>query len=218
MASLREEMLGVIGDMCRDNLVLGTWGNVSVRESEASMLITPSGMNYDALAPVDLVSMTFNGETVRGRWKPSSEWRLHAAIYRGRADIGAIVHTHSVYATAFAVARMPIPAVVEDMVQVAGGSIDVAEYTLPGTEELAQKTLLALADKSAVLLASHGLVGVAGTLEEALKVCQIVEKTAQAALFARLLGPVHELSQEDIRAMRSFYLTSYGPEDRGEEK
>ncbi|MDW7651550.1 MAG: class II aldolase/adducin family protein [Bacillota bacterium] len=218
MASLREKMLAVISDMCRDNLVLGTWGNVSVRDGDNSMLITPSGMNYEQLEPADLVRLSLDGGTAQGRWKPSSEWRLHAAIYRGRQDISAIVHTHSVYATAFAVARMPIPAVVEDLVQVAGGSVDVADYTLPGTDELAENALLALGNKSAVLLASHGLVGAAQTLEEALKVCRIAEKTAQVALFARLLGPVHELSEEDIRAMRNFYLTSYGPEYRGEDK
>jgi L-fuculose-phosphate aldolase len=206
-----EEILITLRDMCRDHLVLGTWGNVSLRDGEA-MVITPSGMGYDNLTSDDLVSMSLDGQTVSGRWKPSSEWRLHAAIYRGRADVGAIVHTHSVYATAFAVARVPIPPVVEDLVQVVGGAVDVAEYTLPGTESLAQNALLALKDKSAVLLASHGLVGAAATVAEALKVCQIVEKTAQAALYARLLGPVHELSDTDIRAMRSFYLTFYGPE------
>lgn len=214
MANLREEMLAVIGQMCRDNLVLGTWGNVSVKDGENSMLITPSGMGYDVLGPDDLVRMNLTGKTAAAKWKPSSEWRLHAALYLGRSDIGAIVHTHSVYATAFAVARVSIPAVVEDLVQVVGGAVDVATYTLPGTDELAKNALQALGNKSAVLLASHGLVGAAGSLAEALKVCQIVEKTAQAALLARLLGPVHELSDEDIWAMRSFYLTSYGPEMR----
>ncbi|EEG77020.1 class II aldolase/adducin family protein [Dethiobacter alkaliphilus] len=213
---LRGEMLATIQQMCRDNLVLGTWGNVSVRDGENHFLITPSGMEYSQLTAEDLVRMDFGG-SADGRWKPSSEWRLHAALFQGREDIGAIVHTHSVHATAFAVARMPVPAVVEDLVQVAGGSVDVAAYTMPGTEELAQNALQALGSKSAVLLASHGLVGVARTLPEALKVCQIVEKTAQAALLARLLGPVHELSDEDISAMRSFYLTSYGPEKREEE-
>ena len=217
MTTLKEQVIETIASMCRDNLVLGTWGNVSVRDGRANMIITPSGMAYDMLGSDDLVRLTLDGVTVDGRWKPSSEWRLHAAIYQARSDVQAIVHTHSVYATAFAVARVPVPAVVEDLVQVAGGSVDVAKYSLPGTAELAENAIRALGDKSAVLLASHGLVGTAGTLTEALKVCQIVEKTAQAALLARLLGPVNELSDEDIRAMRSFYLTSYGPENRGED-
>ena len=216
MVKRREEMLTTVHDMCRDNLVLGTWGNVSVRDGDDHFLITPSGMEYALIAADDLVRMTFSG-SADGRWKPSSEWRLHAALYQGRPDIGAIVHTHSVYATAFAVARVPVPPVVEDLVQVVGGSVDVAAYSLPGTNELAQNALQALGQKNAVLLASHGLVGVANSLPEALKVCQIVEKTAQAALMARLLGPIHELSEHDISSMRDFYLTSYGPEKREED-
>jgi len=218
MTARRKEVIETTQLMCRDNLVLGTWGNVSVREGENSMLITPSGMDYTLLTADDLVSISLDGQVLEGLWQPSSEWRLHAAIFAGRPDVGAIVHTHSVYATAFAVARQSIPPVVEDMVQVVGGGVDVADYTLPGTEQLAENALYALGAKSAVILASHGLVGVSSTVAEALKVCQIVEKTAQAVLFARILGPLHSLSEDDIMKMRSFYLTSYGPGKRGREK
>lgn len=217
MSDNREEILLITRAMCEDNLVLGTWGNVSVRASDESMWITPSGMNYDNLCAADLVHISFNGTVLAGCWKPSSEWRLHAALYQGRSDCAAIVHTHSTFATAFAVARTAIPPVVEDFVQVVGGRVDVAEYALPGTDRLAQNALVALADRSAVLLASHGLVGVAPNLAEALKVCRVVEKTAQAVLYAKMLGPVEELSEEDIRAMRNFYLHSYGPETCGED-
>ena len=215
MTSSRKEVIETTKLMCRDNLVLGTWGNVSVREGENRMLITPSGMDYGLLMPEDLVCISFDGQVLEGLWQPSSEWRVHAAIFAGRPEVRAIVHTHSVYATAFAVARQAIPPVVEDMAQVVGGAVDVADYALPGTEQLAENALYALGAKSAVILASHGLVGVSATLGEALKVCQIVEKTAQAVLFARQLGPVFSLSEEDIITMRSFYLTSYGPGKRG---
>lgn len=208
----REQILLIVRQMCEDNLVLGTWGNVSVRNDEESMWITPSGMDYGSLCADDLVHISFNGTVLKGRWKPSSEWMLHAVLYKGRHDCAAIVHTHSTFATAFAVARVAIPPVVEDCAQVVGGSVHVAEYALPGTELLAKNALSALADRSAVLLANHGLVGVAPTLSEALKVCRIVEKTAQTVLYAKMLGPVKSLSEEDIRAMRSFYLNSYGPE------
>lgn len=215
MTDVRQQVVETVRHMCSDQLVLGTWGNVSVRDGNF-MWITPSGMDYALLGTHDLVKMDFNGNVAEGCWKPSSEWRLHAAVYQGRPDCAAIVHTHSVYVTAFAVARVSIPPAAEDLVQIAGGGVDVAEYALPGTDELAANTLAALADKSAVLLASHGLVGVADSLAEALKVCRIVEKTAQAVLMARLLGPVPELSAEDIRVMRNFYLTSYGPDPDAE--
>lgn len=218
MTACREEVIETIRLMCRDNLVLGTWGNVSVREGKNRMIITPSGMEYNLLTPEDLVSISLDGQIIESLWQPSSEWRLHAAIFAGRPDVEAIVHTHSVYATAFAVARLPIPPIAEDLAQVVGGGVEVSEYALPGTKQLAQNALSALGAKSAVLLASHGLVGASATVAEALKVCQVVEKTAQAALFARLLGSVHVLSEDDILAMRTFYLTSYGPKKLGREE
>lgn len=214
---LKNEIIEITQKMCRDNLVLGTWGNVSARAGMDSMWITPSGMNYAELGPDDLVLLSFDGKTLEGHWKPSSEWRLHAAMYRARNDVNGIVHTHSVYATAYAIARVPIPPVVEDFAQVVGGHVGVADYACLGTEELAENAVLALGDRSAVLLASHGVVGVAGCLAEAFKVCSVVEKTAQATLMARLLGPVHELHEDDVRGMRSAYLTSYGPESCEEE-
>ncbi|MBS4021583.1 MAG: class II aldolase/adducin family protein [Dethiobacter sp.] len=217
MAGIRTEIINTTQIMCSDKLVLGTWGNVSAREGQEKMWITPSGMNYDSLQEEDLVLLDLQGLIHSGRWKPSSEWRLHAAIYRARPECSAIVHTHSPHATAFAIARQNIPPVVEDLVEVVGGSVEVAAYTLPGTWELAENCVRGLGERNAVLLANHGLVGVGSTLPEALKVCQIVEKTAQAVLLARLLGPVVELCEEDIRKMRNFYLNSYGPKLTGEE-
>lgn len=174
------------------------------------MWITPSGLPYENMTTADLVRMDFSGNVLDGNRKPSSEWRLHAALYLARPDCGAVVHTHSVYATAFAVARRPVLPVVEDMAQVVGGSVEVAEYSLPGTAELAQNAVSALADRGAVLLASHGLVGVAADLPEALQVCRLVEKAAQVLLLAHQLGPVQTLSPEDVACMRRFYLEAYG--------
>jgi L-fuculose-phosphate aldolase len=218
MAGIRPQMIETIKVMCRDNLVLGTWGNVSAREGQGSMWITPSGMGYEDLQDADLVLLDLDGSRRSGRWKPSSEWRLHAAIYRARPDCRAVVHTHSVHATAFAIAGISIPPVVEDLVQIVGGGVRTAEYTLPGTWELADNCVRSLGDRNAVLLSNHGLVGVGADLAEALKVCQIVEKTAQAVIYSRLLGPCRELDDEDIRKMRDFYLTAYGPGLSGEEK
>lgn len=215
MPDKRELLINVAREMCRDALVLGTWGNVSVRAGEGEMWITPTGLPYESMATEDLVRQDFAGAVLAGKRKPSSEWRLHAALYQARPDCGAVVHTHSVYATAFAVARQPVLPVVEDLAQVAGGAVEVAEYALPGTAELAGNAVAALADKSAVLLASHGLVGVAGDLPSALQVCRVVEKAAQVLLLARQLGPVQPLTIGDIKSMRRFYLESYGQDRPG---
>lgn len=209
--SLREEVLAVGRELIRSGLVAGTWGNISAWDTERNAFwITPSGMDYLALEAEDLVLIDDEGKVIEGGRKPSSEYLLHLAIYRNRSNIKGIVHTHSVYATAHAVARVAIPGIVEDFVQIVGGPVDTAPYALPGTAELAKGASKALAAKNAVLLANHGLVGVGRTLAEALKVCQIVEKCAQVHVMSRLLGTPVVISDEDIRLMRTAYLEHYG--------
>ena len=193
------------------NLTVGTWGNISCRvPGEDYIAITPSGMNYNLLEPEDIVILDFNGIIMTGTRKPSIEVPLHLAIYKARVDVQAIIHTHSPYATTMATARKAIPGAVEDLVQIVGGNVRVNEYALPGTEQLGISTVKALEGRNAVLLANHGMLGVGRDLEEALKVCQVVEKSALITLLAQQIGGVVELSQEDICGMRNFYLDSYG--------
>ncbi|MCO5387256.1 class II aldolase/adducin family protein [Desulfosporosinus sp.] len=193
------------------NLTVGTWGNISCRISgENYIAITPTGMNYDDLEPEDIVIMDLEGNIVNGIRKPSIEVPLHLSIYKAREDAKAIVHTHSAYATAMAVARKEIPGAIEDLVQIAGGNVRVNEYALPGTEQLGINTVKALEGRNAVLLANHGMLGVGRDLDEALKVCQVVEKSAQIVLLAQMMGGAIELSQGDIDGMRNFYLQGYG--------
>lgn len=193
------------------NLTVGAWGNISCRVPGKDLVaITPSGMDYNALAPEDVVLIDLSGNIISGTRKPSIELPLHLAIYNAREDVQAIVHTHSPYATAMAVAQKEIPGAIEDMVQIVGGNVRVNKYALPGTEQLGINTVKALEGRNAVLLANHGMIGVGKDLDEAFRVCQVVEKSAQVVLFARLMGGVVELSQEDIEGMRNFYLKDYG--------
>lgn len=193
------------------NLTVGTWGNISCRvPGEDYIAITPSGMNYNLLEPEDIVILDFNGIIMTGTRKPSIEVPLHLAIYKARIDVQAIIHTHSPYATAMATARKAIPGAVEDLVQIVGGNVRVNEYALPGTEQLGISTVKALEGRNAVLLANHGMLGVGRDLEEALKVCQVVEKSALITLLAQQIGGVVELSQDDVCGMRNFYLDTYG--------
>ncbi|MBC7323873.1 MAG: class II aldolase/adducin family protein, partial [Moorella sp. (in: Bacteria)] len=141
--------------LVEERLVVGTWGNISIREDDGQLfVITPSGMPYECIKPEDTVIVNFAGEVVEGDRKPSTETPLHSAIYQARPDVGAVVHTHSTYAGACAVARVPLPPITEDLVQIAGGGVDVAEYALPGSTQLAENALRALGDKNAVLLAN----------------------------------------------------------------
>lgn len=208
---LRKKILEVGLKLAQSGMVAGTWGNISAWDSSRSgYWITPSGMDYYTLQEEDLVLLSLNNAVLEGKRKPSSELLLHTEIYKQRPDVKGIVHTHSTFATAHAVAQVPLPGMVEDLVMIVGGQVEVAEYCLPGTLELAISAVNALQDKSAVLLANHGLVGVGNALEEAFKVCQVVEKSAHIHIMSRLIGEPVMLSQEDIGLMRRTYQESYG--------
>jgi L-fuculose-phosphate aldolase len=208
---LRRKIIEVGQQIIQSGLVAGTWGNISCWDhSRKGYWITPSGMDYLSLKEEDIVLLDLENNVLEGKRKPSSEYLLHTAVYRSRQDIQGIVHTHSVFATAHAVARVPLPGLVEDCIMITGGEVKVAEYYLPGTEKLAQAAVKALGDKNAVFLANHGLVGAGRSLEEALKVCQVVEKSAQIHTMSRLLGTPVLLSEEEMNLMRGNYLTHYG--------
>lgn len=215
---LRDDIVATGYQLLDKSLVAGTWGNISAStETEGNNIIaiTPSGCNYRTLRPEDIVIVDQAGKVVEGELIPSSELPLHLAIYKVRPDIRAIVHTHSVFASACAVARKPIPAIIEDLVQIAGGSIDVADYALPGSSALAKHAVFALGDKNAVLLANHGVIGCGRTLAEAMMACELVEKGAQIYIYANQLGGAVELSKEDIETMHEFYLEHYRKRQEG---
>lgn len=208
---IREQVARYGLRMASCGLVAGTWGNLSARvPKEELFVITPSGLPYSELAGKDMVVLNLQGEVVEGEHRPSTEYLLHQAIYQARPDVNAIVHTHSIYASALAVARQPIPPILEDLVQMVGGGVPVAPYARAGTPELAKVAAETLGSLGAVLLANHGVVGVGRTLEEALVVCQIVEKSANVYIWASLAGEPVSLAAEEIKALRENYLQSYG--------
>jgi L-fuculose-phosphate aldolase len=194
-------------------LVVGTWGNISVRSQPGGFVITPSGISYDNLNEADLVVVDERGERIAGNRQPSSERLLHAAIYQARPDVRGIVHTHSLYASVFAVNREEIPVVIEEQAQLLGGPVEVAKYASPGSQALADTAVVALGERSAVLLANHGLVGVGRCLDEALLVCQVVEKGAQVYLMARLSGHPALLAEVEVANLRHNFLAHYGQRD-----
>jgi L-fuculose-phosphate aldolase len=208
---LKSKIIEVGRELIRSGLVAGTWGNISTWDSSRNgYWITPSGMDYLSLNEEDLVLLDLENNIIEGNRRPSSEYLLHSAIYRNRSEVQGIVHTHSVFATAHAVSRVPLPGLVEDLVMITGGEVEIAEYHLAGTMELASATVKALGNKNAVFLANHGLAGVGQSLDEALKVCQVVEKSAQIHVMSRLLGTPIVLSNKDIQLMHKNYVNFYG--------
>ena len=207
--SERQMLWEVTREMVGQGLVSGSSGNTSLRlsgrEGKGHVLITPSGRPYRQLGPEDLVLIDLDGEPVEGDLLPSSETALHLTLYKARQDIRAIVHTHSLYASVAAVADLEIPPIVDEMVIKIGGSVRVAEYAFPSTEELAQSARQALGDRNAVLLRNHGLVGVGQTPWEALDMCQMVERVSQIFVYASLLGRASTLPPEIIEIEKELF-------------
>lgn len=185
----------------------GATGNVSVRSADG-MLITPTAVPYGRLDAAGLVAIGLDG-TVAGTGTPSSEWRLHAAIYLARADLGAIVHTHSRFATTSACLREDLPAV-HYMLAVTGATrVRCAPYAPFGSAELADLAVVALGEARACLLGNHGLVAAGADLEEALRVAVEVETVAEYWWRARAVGaPVLLGDDEMAEAIARF--RSYG--------
>ena len=217
--ALRQEVIAACFFM-RDRLgyFIGTWGNISVRVQDG-LLVTPSRMKYEEVQPDDLVVVGWQGGVVRGQRVPTSETELHRQIMLERPDLGAIVHSHSPWASVVACAHRTIPVLSDDMAEVIGGAVCCATYAPAGRhKELAQAARAAIGpDACAVLLANHGVVAGGRDLAEAIVACQFVEKAALTLIQAQALGGVQPIPEELWREERHRYLYRYGrPEDVAE--
>ena len=196
--------------MYHSGLVAGTWGNISARVDDEYMVITPSGMDYDRLCPEDMVLVNMNTLEYEGRLKPSVETPIHAAIFKDRPEMNGIVHTHSNYALVMATARKPIPPICDDQVQILGGDVRVADYTMPGSQEMAKTVVEALKDRTGALIANHGEITIGRNLSEALTGSQVLEKAAMVYINVQSIGGPVQISDEDIAFFHDFFLHKYG--------
>jgi hypothetical protein len=176
--SLRAEVVAVAREMHRRGLVAGTAGNVSARSGEL-VHITPSALPYDEMGAGDLVTLGLDGTVMAGGREPSTERRVHLAVYAARPDAGAIVHTHSGYATAWSSLGEPLPS------SGPGDAVHTTEWAPPGSDDIARTAAAALGPCAGVLLARHGVLGVGATPAEALAVCADIERDARRAWLAR---------------------------------
>lgn len=165
--------------LVKEGLVRGTWGNISVRLDEKTMIVTPSGLDYLSLKPEDMVVVDINTLEYEGDNKPTTERKIHAAIYRERPEINAIIHTHSPWCSSLAAARVELPAINDKMALIIGGDVKVGPYGLPSTAKLTNATVSAIRDRKACLMAGHGVLVCGETLEEAFNVCEIMELSAK---------------------------------------
>lgn len=195
----RRAVLAVARDLPEKGLVVGSAGNVSMRIPGQKMLaITPSRKPYSDLEEDDIQIIDFDANPVEGDAIPSVESLIHIGVYQARPDVGAVVHTHSTYASALAVAHRSLPPVIDEMVTSLGGEIAVTSYAFPSTEDLADQVVESLADRNAVLLANHGVVGLGKEPRDALSACELVERAAKIYTIATLLGGAHSLPTDII--------------------
>ncbi len=191
--------------MAREGLVAGTSGNVSVRCGPDLLAITATSVRYDAMTLEDVVVVDFDGDPVVGDALPSSETLMHAAVYRARPGVGAVMHTHSIYASGLSVAGVPVPPMIDEMVIYVGGAVEVSDYAFPGTEELGEAVVEALGGRAAALIRNHGLVGVGRTAPDAMAICQMVERAAQIYAVAESIGGAKELPGDVVETERELY-------------
>jgi L-fuculose-phosphate aldolase len=200
-------------------LVSGSSGNASIKlltesneSSQQLYLVTPAGISYSDITTESMVVVNHDLETIESphNHSPSSESLLHIAVYDARPDVTAVIHTHSVYASVQAVKAETIPPIIDEMIVYIGGQIEVSEYGFPGTPELAANSVAALGDRRAAIIRNHGMFAVADSLQEALRVAELVERVAKIYIHAKISGTIVEIPQHALEAERIMYLNRTG--------
>lgn len=190
-ATARAAVLDAVRRIVAAGLVANASGNVSCRIRRPDgdhFAVTASRVPYRQFTIDDVLIVDKEIEPVVGDGVPSSESLLHMAVYRARPDAFAVIHTHSVYASAYAVAGRAIPALLDEQVVSLGGPVEVAEYGASASESLAANAVTALEDRAAVLLRNHGAVGVGADLDEAIAVVELVERVAKIGVLSAIVG------------------------------
>ncbi len=211
---IREQIIKAGLRLVSEGLVARSWGNISIRVDGQNMLITPSGRTYENLKPEEIVLMNYHTLQYEGKIKPSSEYHLHAEVYKQRKEINAVIHTHQMNATTVAAARREVPPIIDDMVQIIGPTVRVSKYTLAGTAKFAKNAVKALKGRQAALLANHGAVCIGKNLEEAFAASEVLEKACKAFIEAEFLGGAKSISKFSAAIMHQVYLKKYSKLDK----
>jgi L-ribulose-5-phosphate 4-epimerase len=213
VARLRRTVAGLHAELVSNNLVAWTSGNISARlPGTELMVIKPSGVAYRDLTPESMVVCDLDGNRVSGGLAPSSDTASHAYIYRHMPQVGGVVHTHSRYATAWAARGEPIPCVITAMADEFGGEIPVGPFAPIGGEQIGQAVVATLSGhrSPAVLLRSHGVFTVGGTVLDAVKAAVMCEDAAATVHLATLRGELAPLPADQVDALHQRYRSEYG--------
>jgi len=198
-----------------EGLVKGTWGNISVRVDPETMVITPSGREYQDLKPEEMVEVNILTHEYKGNIKPSTEFKMHTEILKKRREINAVVHTHPPSASTVAAARREVPPVLDDMAQIIGPTVRVADYARSSSKKMNKVAVAALKGRMACLLANHGAVCIGRDLDEAFVVSQVLEKACRTFIEAEFLGGAKSINKVEAYLMHQYYLNKYSKQKKG---
>ena len=192
----KKELVRICHLLYDKNLVTAADGNVSVRVSKGHILLTPSGKGKGFVEEKDILVLDLEGNLVEGSGKPSREYPMHRAVYEERPEVGAVVHTHPVFATAFAMAGKTVPDCYLIETKVALKGIALAGYAAPGSLALAEQVRAVAAGNDAVLLQNHGALTVGKNLTDAFQKMEVLECVAKTIIMSRLVGNPVKIPEE----------------------
>jgi L-ribulose-5-phosphate 4-epimerase len=216
---LRSEVVKAAKSIFSKGLVEAGEGNVSVRNGRKDeIFITPSFNQYVTLKKEEIVHLNFDGEVLSAGKLPSTEVKMHTAIYKSRPKVQSVIHTHSTFATMLSIVRKDIPIIMEEMFIFLGGSIDVSDYGEAHTGEIGQVALKALDTKNAALLANHGVIVCGKSLDHAVKFAELVEKLAKIYWGTLQIGNPNIISTEQLERFQKLYESLFANYPRRRQK
>jgi L-fuculose-phosphate aldolase len=203
---LRIEVVRGANSIFVKGLVEAGEGNVSVRNGrKEEFFITPSFNQYETLKPNEIVHLNFEGVALSSGKLPSTEAKMHIAIYKSRPKVQAVIHTHSPFATMLSIVRKGIPIIMEEMYIFLGGSVDVSEFGEAHTTEIGDVALKALGIKNAALLANHGVIVCGKSLDHSIKFAELVEKLAKIYWGALQIGNPTIISNKHLERFQKLF-------------
>ena len=188
-----------------------TSGNVSARDPKTDfVVIKPSGISYDELSPDNLVVVNLNGKIIEGRLKPSVDTATHLYIYKHMPEVMSVIHTHSTYASAFAVIGKPIPVYLTSMADFFGCDIPVGELVLIGEEEIGKEIVRKIGNSKAIIMKNHGPFTIGKNVNEALKAAIFLEEGAKVLIMSKILGEPQPIPGSMVKILHKNYNEKYG--------
>lgn len=211
LESIRHELVKLHLLLPKSGLVTWTSGNVSIRDPQTGYIaIKPSGVMYEDLRAEDMVVLDENGKVIEGDKKPSSDTASHLYIYRSRADVFGVVHTHSAYATAFAAIGKPIPVYLTAQADEFGGPIPCGGFALIGGEEIGKVVVESIGPSPAIILKNHGVFTIGPSGKSAVKAAIMVEDVARTIWLAKQLGEPDQIPDDMVEKLHYRYTHDYG--------